>query len=198
VTRDNLNTIVLNLYSTQHNSNGYTLGFNIKSSDNNNKYKELNETETKLLSYDENELFYYINCGEIPPIIIDLVDRLKVTIFYDGCIIIEVRDYRRFNFETNGIKQEEEEEEVNLSKNMKYDSHHVLLKPSIQTLICDVNNITNDSHHIWTQEDKYNLESQLLLATSQPLCLSPDPIVSIIKNKLLFHKYKMNDRKLKK
>jgi hypothetical protein len=74
----------------------------------------------------------------------------------------------------------------------------MLLQPSTQTLLADLNSITNDSHFIWTQEDKYSLESQLLLATAQPLCLTPNPAVSIVKSKLHLQKNRMNERQLKK
>ena len=68
----------------------------------------------------------------------------------------------------------------------------------MQTLLCDLNSITNDGNFIWTQEDKYTLESQLILATCQPLCLNPSPIVSLVKNRLLTHKHKLNDKYLKR
>jgi hypothetical protein len=80
----------------------------------------------------------------------------------------------------------------------QYDLHFVLLEPSMQTLLADLNSITNDGNFIWTQEDKYALESQLILATAKPLCLNPSPIVSIIKHRVHNHKYKLNDRILKK
>ena len=68
----------------------------------------------------------------------------------------------------------------------------------MQTLLADLNSITNDSHFIWFQEDKYALESQLLLATAQPLCLNPSPMVSIVRNRALRQKNFMNDRGLKR
>lgn len=75
---------MLNLYNT---NTGYSLGFNIKqkkSISDNVDIEHMNKIETKLLSYDENELLNYINYSEIPPILIDLVDRLDVNLFYDG------------------------------------------------------------------------------------------------------------------
>lgn len=93
-----------------------------------------------------------------------------------------------------------------------------MLQPSVQTLLTDLNSITNDGNFIWTQEDKYALESQLILgnliktiliyyyklklinfeANSQELCLHPSPVVSIIKNRIHLNKFKLNDRKLKR
>jgi len=99
--------------------------------------------------------------------------------FYDGCLILEIRDYRRKLI------------------NKPYETHYALLQPSMQTLLADLNSITNSGNYIWTQEDKYSLESQLLLATMPPLCLNPSPIVSIVKSKLNFHKLKLNEPSLR-
>lgn len=195
VEREQFNTIVLNLHSIDK---GYSLGFNIKSlaDENNNNIMSkkinsnhlstINKIETKLLSYDETELLYYINSGEIPPVIIDLIDRLSINLYKDGCIIMEIRDYRR---KGNASNQ---------SINNAFEAQFVLLEPSMQTLLADLNRITNDGNFIWTQEDKYTLESQLILATAQPLCLNPSPLVSILKYKFLNHKYKLNDKRLKR
>ena len=68
----------------------------------------------------------------------------------------------------------------------------------MQTLLCDLNSITNDGNYVWTQEEKYALESQLVLHTSQPLCLDPRPVVSLVKHKLQAHKHKLNNRQLKR
>jgi hypothetical protein len=176
VKKEHYNTLVLNLYPTNNiNGNGgYSLGFNIANN------PEINKIETKLLSYNETELLNCINSSEIPPIMIDLVDRLNnnVNLFYDGCIILEIRDHRR-------------------SKSLLIN--YILLQPSVQTLLADLNSITNDGNFIWTQEDKYALESQLILANTQEnLCLHPSPIVSIIKNKIFTNKFKLNDKKLKR
>ena len=48
--------------------------------------QQMNNTETKLLTYDEQDLLVYINSSEIPPVMIDLIDRLNddVNLFYDG------------------------------------------------------------------------------------------------------------------
>ena len=41
--------------------------------------KRLNTTQTDLIGYDENEILFYVNCGEIPPVIIDILDRVNVS-----------------------------------------------------------------------------------------------------------------------
>ena len=60
-----------------------------------------------------------------------------------------------------------------------------------------MNAITNDGHH-WTQEDKFTLESQLLLATQEPLCLDPSPAVFMIASQLHYDKHKFNTTAIKK
>jgi transcription factor SPT20 homolog len=204
VRKENFNSIVLNLYPFDA---GYTISFNVKEKiwadplSINEKLgidmyiSQLNQVETKPVPYGENEFMYYVNVGEIPPILIDILDRLKVNLFYDGCLIMEIRDYRR---RSNAINVGSCD--IHAIKSLKfYDTFHVLLQPSMQTLLADLNSITfNDGTFVWTQEDKYALESQLLLATAQPLCLNPSPLVSIVKSRLLNSKQKLNDKKLKR
>ena len=64
-------------------------------------------------------------------------------------------------------------------------------------MLCDINVLTNDGHR-WTQEDKFNLESQLLLHTNEPLCLDPSPAVFLVATKLNYEKQKFNSHILKK
>ncbi|XP_042303676.1 transcription factor SPT20 homolog, partial [Sceloporus undulatus] len=66
-----------------------------------------------------------------------------------------------------------------------------------QTLVCDVHSITSDNHK-WTQEDKLLLESQLILATAEPLCLDPSIAVTCTTNRLLYNKQKMNTHPMKR
>lgn len=48
------------------------------------------------------------------------------------------------------------------------------------------------------QEDKLLLESQLILATAEPLCLDPSVAVACTTNRLLYNRQKMNTRPLKR
>ena len=82
-----------------------------------------------------------------------------------GCVIAEIRDHRN-NSETT-------------TTNDSILSHYVLLRPSTQSLICDGNLICERSN-LHSKEDRIHVESQLCLATQGPLCLDPDPVVSII------------------
>lgn len=48
------------------------------------------------------------------------------------------------------------------------------------------------------QDDKLQLESQLILATAEPLCLDPSISVTCTANHLLYNKQKMNTRSMKR
>lgn len=161
VSRDKLNCLIVNLYPGNE---GYSLML---------KGRGGTDTETMRLPYEEAELLQCINNEELPPILVDLLDRSPINMFYSGCVIVEVRDYRRS------------------SNPATFECHHVLLKPTTQTLLCDVNSITSDSTK-WTAEDKQLLESQLLLATQEPLCLNPSVSVALIANRLQYNRNKFN------
>ena len=64
-------------------------------------------------------------------------------------------------------------------------------------MLCDLNALTNDEHR-WTEEDKFSLESQILLATSGPLCLHPSPVVGLISSKLNYERQKLTTHSLKR
>ncbi|XP_077666734.1 transcription factor SPT20 homolog isoform X21 [Eretmochelys imbricata] len=169
VMQETLSCLVVNLYPGNE---GYSLML---------RGKNGSDSETIRLPYEEGELLEYLDAEELPPILVDLLEKSQVNIFHCGCVIAEIRDYRQ-------------------SGNMKsptYQSKHVLLRPTMQTLVCDVHSLTSDNHK-WTQEDKLLLESQLILATAEPLCLDPSIAVTCTANRLLYNKQKMNTRPMKR
>lgn len=166
VKRDRLNCLVLKLYPANE---GYSLMLRGRSGI---------ESETVKLPYEVSELLEYVDASELPPFLVDLLEKAQVNVFYNGCVIVEVRDYRR---STSG----------------GYDTQYVLLKPTQQTLLADIYNICNDGHR-WTQEDQFTLESQLLLATEEPVCLDPSPSVLLVANKLQYERKNLNTQLLKK
>nr|XP_045011434.1 transcription factor SPT20 homolog isoform X7 [Jaculus jaculus] len=169
VMQESLSCLVVNLYPGNE---GYSLML---------RGKNGSDSETIRLPYEEGELLEYLDAEELPPILVDLLEKSQVNIFHCGCVIAEIRDYRQ-------------------SSNMKspgYQSRHILLRPTMQTLICDVHSITSDNHK-WTQEDRLLLESQLILATAEPLCLDPSVAVACTANRLLYNRQKMNTRPMKR
>ncbi|XP_077983671.1 uncharacterized protein LOC144438497 isoform X2 [Glandiceps talaboti] len=168
VAREKLTCLVVNLYPGNE---GYSLML---------KGKNGSDSETIRLPYEESELLEYLDSEELPPILVDLLEKSQANIFYDGCVIAEVRDYRQS------------------ATGKTYDNHHILLRPTAQTLLCDINAITSDSNKVWTQEDKFELESQLLLATQDPLCLDPSISVLCVANQLNYNKKKFSTIPMKK
>uniref|UniRef100_A0A8D2L0T5 SPT20 homolog, SAGA complex component n=1 Tax=Varanus komodoensis TaxID=61221 RepID=A0A8D2L0T5_VARKO len=169
VMQETLSCLVVNLYPGNE---GYSLML---------RGKNGSDSETIRLPYEEGELLEYLDAEELPPILVDLLEKSQINIFHCGCVITEIRDYRQSG---------------NL-KSPTYQSKHILLRPTMQTLICDVHSITSDNHK-WSQEDKLLLESQLILATAEPLCLDPSIAVTCTTNRLLYNKQKMNTRPMKR
>jgi len=64
-------------------------------------------------------------------------------------------------------------------------------------MLCDINAITSESPG-WTSEEKLALESQMLLQTSDPLCLDPSPAVFMLATKMNYHKHKFNTPSLRR
>ncbi|KAK3099204.1 hypothetical protein FSP39_000975 [Pinctada imbricata] len=166
VRRDKLNCLILKLYPGNE---GYSLML---------RGRNGVESETLRLPYEVSELLEYVDASQLPPFLVDLLEKAQVNVFYSGCVIVEVRDYRR---STNG----------------DFDAQHVLLKPTPQSLLSDIYNLTNDGHR-WTQEDQNLLESQLLLATEEPLCLDPSPAVLLVANKLQYEQKNLNTPLIKR
>ena len=169
--KEKLNHLVISLFAG---SEGYSIGL------------KLNESETLIqtmhLPYEENQLLEYIDNEELPPFLVDFIENsalINCNLFQSGCLIVEVRDFRR---------------SANTHSN-HYSSNWVLLRPTTQSLINDVMNIINNSsdEYFWTNEDKAELESQLMLATNPCICLDPSPAVAILKNKLCRKKRMFKD-----
>ncbi|XP_053680647.1 uncharacterized protein LOC128731548 [Anopheles nili] len=119
-----------------------------------------NLQETIRWSYEEEDLLDCIDREELPLVLVDILETKCPALFYCGCVVAEIRDYRQsFPIFT-------------------CDTFHVLLKPTNQTLLADVNLLTADGE--WSAEDKLMLESQLVLATAEPLCLDPNPAVGVM------------------
>ncbi|XP_052076492.1 transcription factor SPT20 homolog isoform X2 [Mytilus californianus] len=156
VKRDKLECLVLNLFAGNE---GYSLMI---------KGRNGIEAETLKLPYEASEFLEYVDSSELPPFLVDLLERAQVNVFYSGSVILEVRDYRRAN-------------------DGRYDTDYVLLKPTSQSLLADIYNLSSDGHR-WTQDDLFTLESQLLLATEEPICLDPSPAVHLVANRLQYEK----------
>uniref|UniRef100_A0A8C1U2K9 SPT20 homolog, SAGA complex component n=1 Tax=Cyprinus carpio TaxID=7962 RepID=A0A8C1U2K9_CYPCA len=112
VSQESVSCLVVNLYPGNE---GYSLML---------RGKNGSDSETIRLRYEETELLEYLDAEELPPILVDLLEK--------------------------------------------------------------------------SQDDKLQLESQLILATAEPLCLDPSISVSCTTNRLLYNKQKMNTRSMKR
>ncbi|XP_057573670.1 transcription factor SPT20 homolog [Hippopotamus amphibius kiboko] len=169
VRRESLPCLVVNLYPGKE---GYSLVL---------REGNGSSTESVRLPYEAGELLEYLDAEELPPVLVDLLEKSQVNVFHHGCVIAEIRDYRQCSDR----------------ERPGYQSRHILLRPTMQTLACDVEAIVSD-HQNWTQEDKLLLESQLILATAEPLCLDPSISVACTANRLLYDKQKLNTLPMKR
>ena len=156
--------------------------------------KDSQVVELAKLSYEQDDLLTSIDNQELPASLIDLLDFQSTasntntdSIYYNGCIIAEIRDERSVDIPRT-VKSASKI--VNPSQG---NVSHVLLRPTTQSIICDSNLIARQASNNgqnWTSEDQSILEGQLVLATQQPLCLDPSPVVSVLARKAAINKQK--------
>jgi len=70
--------------------------------------------ETVRWPYHLDALLSYLDNGELPYILVDLLEESNPDLFYSGCVIAEVRDFRQSNSHSS------------------YNTHHILLQPTNQ------------------------------------------------------------------
>ncbi|KAJ7777188.1 Spt20 family-domain-containing protein [Mycena metata] len=112
-----------------------------------------------------------IRAHRIPVDFLELFDAAKIP-FYDGCMIVELLDYRpqQRNKETAPDKPERT---------------RVVLHPNGETLFADICSLNRKNGNKWSDRDALAIEARLLLATSPPLCLTPDPHLTRVVNHVL-------------
>ncbi|XP_076065964.1 uncharacterized protein LOC143039600 isoform X2 [Oratosquilla oratoria] len=165
VKKEGQNCLIVNLY---RGNEGYSLAVKMSSG---------LETETIKLSYEEEDFLSFIDNEQLPPMLLDLLDESNIDIYHSGCVIAEIRDYRR-------------------TIDSSYDTKYVLLSPTNQTLAADVAAMTQDKD--WTSEERLLLEAEIVKRTAPPLNLSPSPIVAVVNNKLHQRKYKFSTLPIKR
>lgn len=137
------------------------------------------EAELLKLPYEDDYLLDYIDAQELPPTLLDLLDGLNVDLFYSGCLVVEVRDFRRKTGEAAG-------------KLNSCEVQHVLLRPTTQSVICDSNLLAEKSARPLSAEERTTLEGRLAQLSSDPLCLDPDPVVAVLARKADVARKKLN------
>ncbi|XP_059106153.1 transcription factor SPT20 homolog [Peromyscus eremicus] len=183
--REALPCLVVNLYPENQ---GYSLMLKDKSG---------SFSETFQLPYEVEKLLEYLDAEALPSFLIDVLEKSPVNVFHHGCVIAEIRDFRQCGSIYPPEEPGPEPAAASTVPSLAYQTRHVLLRPTMQTLVSDVESITTSDNRQWTQEEKLELESQLLLATAEPLCLDPSVAVTCSTNRLLFNEQKMNTDPMK-
>lgn len=111
-----------------------------------------------------------IRAHRIPVDFIELFDSVHVP-FYDGCMIVELLDYRP--------------KRVKDSPPEKPERSRITLHPSDETLWTDLCLINQRHGSKFTDFDVLELEARILLHTAPPLCLDPDPHLTRVANHTL-------------
>ncbi|KAH0582465.1 hypothetical protein J132_02709 [Termitomyces sp. J132] len=111
-----------------------------------------------------------VRAHRIPVDFLDLFEAAKVP-FYDGCMIVELLDYR---------PQRGKEPPPD-----KPERTRVVLHPNSETLWADICAMNHRFGGKWSDRDALEVEARLLLATSPPLCLDPDPHLARVANHVM-------------
>lgn len=166
---NSVNHLVLNLYR-----DGYSVAVKL------NEFPVFtSETilETARISYEEDGLLDYIENGELPPLLVEMIDSSsklsQYKIWHDGCLILEVRDKIGFTSDDNArIRRSHNHDTKNSDLSDCVNSFFTLLKPTNLSILYDVLNLTDSN--CWSAKDRLQLESQIVLHNSPSLCLEPD------------------------
>ncbi|KAK9768613.1 Transcription factor spt20, variant 2 [Basidiobolus ranarum] len=122
----------------------------------------------------------YLNKQRIPPDLVDVFDEAQCQ-YYEGCIIAEIHDYREIHLA-----------DIHASN---ANTHRVLLTPNAETLWSDLCLLNEKCDSFWSEDFTLEVESKILLATEEPLCLDPSFQVTRISNTMCNYG---NIRKVKK
>ncbi|OCH96343.1 hypothetical protein OBBRIDRAFT_718879 [Obba rivulosa] len=106
----------------------------------------------------------------IPVDFMDLFEAAKAP-FYDGCMIVELQDYRSAKNRREVLTTPE--------------TTRVVLRPNAETLWADIRLLNQKAGNTWSDHDALEIEARLLLTTSSPLCLEPDVHLTRVANHIL-------------
>ncbi|KAI0077762.1 hypothetical protein K474DRAFT_1620724 [Panus rudis PR-1116 ss-1] len=111
-----------------------------------------------------------IQAQRIPNDFLELFDSARVP-FYDGCMIVEIMDYRPTKPKESVLEKPEQS--------------RVILAPNAETLWSEICLLNQKAGNTWTDQDALEAESRILLATAPPLCLDPDPLLARAANSIM-------------
>ncbi|XP_050442738.1 uncharacterized protein LOC126846915 isoform X2 [Adelges cooleyi] len=156
------NVLIITLYSVD-------IGYSIKMTvDDNNSPIET------YFNYEQDSILEYIKNEEIPPHLLDLLEKAKPPLFYCGCVIAEIHD----------------------KKTDQQMISRILLRPSNMSVLSDLNQLLAYSNTLnWSYEEKIKLESLLMLASQPELCIDSTPSVGQAV-RLLYDMYALRRKEL--
>lgn len=133
------------------------------------EYWTLNNGSKFLYNNQIASLLDDIRAHRIPVDFLELFEAARVP-FYDGCMIVELLDYRpQRNKETLD----------------KPERTRAVLHPNAETLWADICSLNQKNGGKWSDRDALAIESRILLAISPPLCLDPNPHLTRIANHVM-------------
>lgn len=113
---------------------------------------------TRVFTYDDDfEFLQYVENNELPSILIDLIEKFCLgTVFYKGCVAINVREYRNAKPEHQTPSPEH---------------RTTILRPTVQSLTDDLNRLLYDDQSMnFSIDQKNSLESEFWKLISKNLC----------------------------
>ncbi|KAI9313201.1 Spt20 family-domain-containing protein [Dichotomocladium elegans] len=114
----------------------------------------------------------------LPPDLMDVFDEAMCR-FYEGCLIVEIHDHRR--------STPHQDVESNIRR--------VAMHPTAESLWTDILLLNEEWGSPWTEDIALELESKVLIATEEPLCLDPSFQVTRVSNAI---EYCTGQRKVKR
>ncbi|VVC40290.1 Hypothetical protein CINCED_3A000795 [Cinara cedri] len=147
---DKPNVLVITLYSIDV---GYSIKLHIN--------KEEPPVEA-FYNYVDDTILEYIEQEQLPPHLLDLLERAEPSIFYSGCIIAEIHD------QINGIP---------------YQLYRILLRPFNMSIQSDFNQIISEHNYMnWSYNKRLKLESMLTLVSHPVMCMDSSHIAGLTVN----------------
>jgi hypothetical protein len=145
------------------------------------------EKNFQFYSKDNTEFLAQIDKGIIPTQLGSIINTAKWGSWYDGQLIVEIKDYRNIILNTKENPLNNSTGESILNYFSVPAVYRALLRPSSDSLWADCSSIEPVALTIQTQ-----LEASILLATKHNLCFDPSPRVMQIANFLNYNKQKFN------
>ncbi|KAI8055124.1 Spt20 family-domain-containing protein [Syncephalis plumigaleata] len=155
----------------------------------------------------------YIKDRRLPPDLIDVFEEANCP-FYEGCIIVEIRDHRSISYKKRRTRSDndsdtsldadestvatpDEEGKSNSNSNSNSNdktvvtrhprsTYRISLQPTEECLWSDICMLNEQMGMQWSQDTALELEARILLATAPPLCLEPNVDVMRVSNAICY------------